>query len=63
MQSIEEGSFFHCSLLKQVEITSSVTIIEYFAFKECQSLEEIKIPDSVTGKKSFEKLGHYFISC
>ena len=42
------GAFRTCFKLKNVEISSSVTRIEYYAFGECVGLKTIKFPKSVT---------------
>ena len=45
---IVDGAFKDCSLLKEVEIPSSITTISENAFYNCSSLTSITIPNSVT---------------
>ena len=40
-------TFCGCSLLQQITIPNSVTVIGDLAFSECESLKQVSIPDSV----------------
>ena len=56
LEAIEDGTFFSCSKLKEIEIPNSVTSIGSFAFKGCSSLSNISMPNSVKsiGESAFE---------
>lgn len=45
---IESGMFIYCKNLKSIEIPDGVWKIDRFAFNFCESLAEVKLPDSVT---------------
>ena len=48
LQSLSYGMFMDCRNLKNIEIPSSVTVIEDLVFYGCSSLTSIEIPEGVT---------------
>ena len=46
--TIPENFLFGCDGVKSIEIPSSVTTIEYYAFRKCTGLTYVSIPNSVT---------------
>lgn len=54
VKSIKWAAFEGCSNLRNLTIGKNVTLICEFAFKDCISLKEVKIPDSV------EEMGESF---
>lgn len=55
VSGIGEGAFKNCTLLKKIELPSSLEVIPASAFENCTSLEEITIKDGVKeiGEKAF----------
>lgn len=45
---LENSLFIYCKNLKSIEIPDGVWKIDRFAFNFCESLAEVKLPDSVT---------------
>lgn len=56
-QEIGEGAFYYCIYLKNVEIPSSVSLIDDYAFSNCSSLENVKIGVEVSeiGRSAFQE--------
>ena len=46
--TIPSSCFYQCSNLKEINIPTSVTLIDYTAFYQCKSLAKIEIPSGVT---------------
>ena len=44
VQKIEDGAFFYCLSLEQIEIPDSVTEIGAYAFANCYALRDIELP-------------------
>lgn len=58
IESIGPEAFEECTNLSEINLPSSLRIIEYWAFAFCRNLQEIELPDNV------EKLGqHTFWEC
>lgn len=47
VKEIEDGAFYGCTSLKNIEIPNSVTRIGRETFQGCSSLESIEIPNSI----------------
>ena len=58
LKTIGESSFNGCSSLKNINIPSTLKIIEGSAFRDCKSLKKIKLP------KNLKKIGSFaFMDC